>query len=351
MVTRVNHGGHCCGAGHIYGFGDAEERDPDLIDAALAQVPSGRDTNVMLNLTQMRSRPNTIQRLADRGFVLTGHFINDNHGSHVFQFSRADKRLAFDAQSLRELGVTWPGMVISETLEGTMPNLPARPAPPPNGGRHAVRQAVYYRSVEHIDGPEGVGGRYRIREGADRVMIGNHYLWAGLTGTCAQIVGRGAMDAIYLDVNWPAPQRWVAGERYRINSPRSRRHEQVFELIRTTRDYYGNRKAVFRDIDGEFEISQDNVVFLPGEAVEPPAPPPIPEMRHRNRQVLVRPEEPRVVASLWANHYRTTGRSNTRFGSYDAAVERRTAGARGVTVDRLDIMADGTEIWHENVEA
>lgn len=176
MVHSTIHGGACCGARHLSGFNEAEENDPDLITTALGGVPAGREVNVMLNLTQMRSRPRTLQKLADLGFVLTGHFVNSNHDSHVFSFSRADRRRAFDERALADLGVTWPGQTITKTLEGDLPAVPGRA----RRQREAV-SAVYMRAMRHLSGPIGAGGRYIVvhpqqgdegHGGYDEVVVG-----------------------------------------------------------------------------------------------------------------------------------------------------------------------------------
>lgn len=126
MVSVRAHGGNCCGAYHISGFGDDEERNPDLIDAAVAQCPAGRQLEAILNGTQVRSRPRTLQRLADLGFVLVGHTRNSNHDSHIYTFHRDDRR-----EPLLEgpLANRWNGMVITPGLNGTLPGVLAAPRP------------------------------------------------------------------------------------------------------------------------------------------------------------------------------------------------------------------------------
>lgn len=166
MVTRSSHGGLCCGAGHIHGFGSDEDSDPSLIDMALATSPTGRHNNVMLNLDQMRTMPNVLKRLADRGFVLDGHFINNNHQSHVFSFSRCDRRQKFDKKTLESLGISWPGQIISEGLHGDLPPMPA---------------------ARRLGGIV-VGQRYRVTQ-PSHVHGGYPEVTVGLIGLCVDVSG------------------------------------------------------------------------------------------------------------------------------------------------------------------
>jgi|GEM_PF-4410709 len=135
MVTMTAHGGNCCGARHLRGFGPTENNSPNTINAAAAQVDRFRMTEVILNGNQVRDNPNVLQRLADLGFVLVSHYINGNHMSHNYVFHRCDRRLP-----LRD-GINWPGQVITPLLQGDLPEIPRtqpapRPAPPVDERRY-----------------------------------------------------------------------------------------------------------------------------------------------------------------------------------------------------------------------
>lgn len=133
MVQVNSHGGGCCGARHLRGFGEAENNNPNRINTALSTVPPSRMTEVILNDTQVRSYPNILRRLADLGFVLDSHWINGNHNSHNYRFSRCDNR-----QILELAG--WNGMVMSPGLHGTLPRVPG--ANNAEGDRHLEDEAL-----------------------------------------------------------------------------------------------------------------------------------------------------------------------------------------------------------------
>ncbi len=120
MVARSNHGGACCGARHLFGFGTPEDDRPDYINERLREIDNDRHVDVKLNLSQMRGHTNIVQRLADLGFVMDAHFKNGNHDSHVFSFSRCDNRLPMTEAEFRRLGIRWPGQVISAGLTGRL---------------------------------------------------------------------------------------------------------------------------------------------------------------------------------------------------------------------------------------
>ncbi len=133
MVTLSAHGGGCCGMRHLRGFGPDENANPDLIDQALSGAINGQGVEVVLNHTQVATLPRVLERLAELGFVLDGHWRNGNHGqqafrdvaaptegelgSHNYRFTRADRR-----QPLAEgpIANRWAGMVITPGLNGLL---------------------------------------------------------------------------------------------------------------------------------------------------------------------------------------------------------------------------------------
>jgi hypothetical protein len=118
MPVLTGHGGGCCGARHIHGFSDAENINPNLIDTVVATVPNMRMSEVILNGTQCAGYPNILNRLADLGYVLVGHYINGNHMSHNYVFHRCDRRLP-----LTNLPFAWPGQIMTPGLTGDLPNV------------------------------------------------------------------------------------------------------------------------------------------------------------------------------------------------------------------------------------
>ena len=388
MVQVNEHGGGCCGARHIRGFGDAENRDPDLINTAAAEVPPSRMTEVILNGNQVRSYPAILERLANLGFVLDGHWINGNHGSHNYRFSRCDNRLPLDLAG-------WNGMVMSAGLHGRLPEVRG-------GARRANNHTPY---IHPLPGWQ-----------ANDATVRHRYL--------SQIAAMRNRNAGI-----------QAGARYRINSPRSRYHNQ--ELIALGRGDRNNTIA-FRDgaTGNRFEISQANCVrvgnvaeplppaganmreFAVGDRVQvtyswgeyprglvgtvtvvnspinmtiqfdtpnslptasvtnyitivdfdrqpdvprtrPAAPRPAPAprvdppQRHREEPVdapVVAPAEPppaRVILSTYHNVFRD-GRRGAGYDTYDEAWENR---GRRTRVDRRQVMSNGDIVWNESVDA
>jgi hypothetical protein len=118
MAYVANHGGQCCGARHLYRFSVNDNINPQRIAAELKNnVPSGRMTEVILNRTQCISYPSILKKLADLGFVLTDSWINNNHNSRLYRFSRCDKR-----RKLEPSGFRWTGQIISAGLHGDFGN-------------------------------------------------------------------------------------------------------------------------------------------------------------------------------------------------------------------------------------
>lgn len=237
MVQVNGHGGGCCGARHIRGFGDAENLNPDLINTAAAEVPLERMTEVILNGTQVRSYPNILARLANLGFVLDGHWINGNHHSHNYRFSRCDNRLPLDLAG-------WDGMVMSSGLQGRLPEVRRG-----QGGRDHTPYMHPLPYWQHTDAAE----RHRY-----------------LAALHAHRTNRG-------------PGAITPGARYRINSPRSLYHNQEFVALGQgagRRDR--NATIAFRDPRSgtRFEIAVANCVRIGG------IPPAVPAGRNMREYVV-----------------------------------------------------------------
>lgn len=130
MVHIKSHGGSCCGARHIHGFGQ-DDRPENIIEMHnhVASAPD-RLTEIILNRTQCRASPNLLAAMAERGYVLTTGFKNGNHDSDVFVFHRADRRLRLD-NTERDFGFVWAGQIASPTLHGGITSL--TPIPVRNG--------------------------------------------------------------------------------------------------------------------------------------------------------------------------------------------------------------------------
>lgn len=143
MVYISNHGGSCCGARHVHGFGTGDS--PLNITQMHNHVASAPDrlTEIILNRTQCRSSPDLLAAMAARGFVLTTGFKNGNHDSDVFVFHRSDRRLRLD-NTERDFGFVWEGQLASPTLHGELDALVANNAPAPLQEHHRrVGTAIY----------------------------------------------------------------------------------------------------------------------------------------------------------------------------------------------------------------
>ena len=119
MVTISRHGGSCCGARHIHGFGtgDRLENIAEMHNHA-ASAPD-RLTEIILNRTQCQNSPRLLAAMAARGYVLTTGFKNGNHNSDVFVFHRSDRRLRLDRVA-QDFGFEWAGQIASPTLHGNL---------------------------------------------------------------------------------------------------------------------------------------------------------------------------------------------------------------------------------------
>lgn len=113
MVQLVAHGGQCCGARHIHGFYNSDAADASELERVVKEAPAGRMLEVILNGTQCRDKPLLLQKLASLGFVLTNHWINNNHQSDCYQFTRCDRR-----RPMVDLPFLWPGQTITPATQG-----------------------------------------------------------------------------------------------------------------------------------------------------------------------------------------------------------------------------------------
>lgn len=119
MVSLSSHGGLCCGARHIHGFGTEDcERNIQELHNRVASV-ADRLTEVILNRDQCQRSPNLLAAMAERGFVLTTGFKNGNHDSDVFVFHRSDRRLRLD-NTERDFGFRWNGQIAEPSLHGNL---------------------------------------------------------------------------------------------------------------------------------------------------------------------------------------------------------------------------------------
>lgn len=113
------HGGGCCGMRHLRNFSPNLDANADEIVRALdEQVHFGRLAEVTLNSGQMQNYPNVMAKLAQLGFVLVGHFYNQNSGNRVGIFHLATTRLP-----LEDLNQYWHGQVITPTMGGELQEL------------------------------------------------------------------------------------------------------------------------------------------------------------------------------------------------------------------------------------
>jgi len=134
MVNISNHGGSCCGARHVHGFGTVDALNNIAQMHNLVASAPDRLTEIILNRTQCRASPNLLAAMAARGFVLTTGFKNGNHDSDVFVFHRSDRRLRLD-NTERDFGFVWEGQLAQPTLHGNLDALVATNPPAPQGGQ------------------------------------------------------------------------------------------------------------------------------------------------------------------------------------------------------------------------
>lgn len=232
MVTLSAHGGGCCGMRHLRGFGPDENANPDLIDQALAGAINGQGVEVVLNHTQVTNYPRVLERLAELGFVLDGHWRNGNHGaqaflnreaptegelgSHNYRFTRADRR-----QPLAEgpIANRWAGMVITPGLNGLLEQM------------HNVRNQA--------------GRDARLRQHYTRPLPqGYTTLWT-----------RGGGNA---DLTLPR-----AGDTVRVSNRASRRFDREFVVVRVSGDQWYRRIHMHDDVEQrDFQLTIGSVQLV-----------------------------------------------------------------------------------------
>ena len=145
MVSLKAHGGHCCGAQHIYGF---TNQNPAADILELYQLTQQRDPclhEVILNENQCRNNPALLNKLAQLGYVLTTGFVNGNHNSFVYVFHRAGRRLP-----LNNLNFDWAGQIVSPSIAGALPRLPEIPGHIHNGTPMITAIRGSYVAPQHI---------------------------------------------------------------------------------------------------------------------------------------------------------------------------------------------------------
>lgn len=232
MVTLSAHGGGCCGMRHLRGFGAEENNNPDLIDEALAGAINGQGVEVVLNGTQVQNLPRVLERLAELGFVLDGHWRNGNHGqqdfrnaaaptegelgSHNYRFTRADRR-----QPLGEgpIAGRWGGMVVTPGLRGLLT------------GMHGAR----------VDNQRDA----RLRQHYTRPLPrGYQVLWR-----------RGGQNT---DLN-----ALRQGDTVRVTNRASRRYNREFTIIRIQGDQWDRRVVMHDDQDQrDFNLTEGSVTLV-----------------------------------------------------------------------------------------
>jgi hypothetical protein len=136
-----NHGGQCCGYGHIFNFDHATEVDLDncLQQHDFAAGGNNRVCEVILSRRQVdpthytgavsvsvRNAGGWPAILARKGFRLAAVWNNSNTGRHCYQFIKIDRLLTDDP--VYELPFDWQGLVAAAQGNGVAV-APPRPAP------------------------------------------------------------------------------------------------------------------------------------------------------------------------------------------------------------------------------
>lgn len=151
-MDYVNHGGHCCGYGHIYGFDNATIND--LTECLVEHDDAARGVNriceVILSERQVNPSENDRRVLAEvraaggwptilaqRGFRLAAQWQNSNTGRRCYQFIKVP-RLLTDDEGYRP-PFAWDGPVVN-AVNGNVAPPPPPPAPPPV---HTVEREYY----------------------------------------------------------------------------------------------------------------------------------------------------------------------------------------------------------------
>lgn len=377
MVTLANHGGSCCGAKHIFGFGPAENTDPSLIDRQLSSVINGQSTEVILNGTQVRNLPNVLARLAALGFVLDGHWNNGNHGnpgSDNYRFCRADRRRPLLQGPIAGL---WNGMVMSPGLEGNLTPMHGTRAQNGNATRYTRPLPAGWNLVNYRNGvqPFVLGDIVRVtntrstRHGRMfRVNTINSWdrkvYLSEPNGIFFELV-YGSVELVTPFVD-PAAYRegeCVPGARIlQKHSVSNMTRGRAGTIILQARTSQYPEEAVYTikfDTDDPNGVDlhqfRKNFIVLNEQdtfpRIAPEVPQPVPNERHfinAEFETVQQPPVPAVAVLFQTYHnvYRD-GRVGAGYQTYQEAADARRGNGR---IDRKDMMSDGTTNIVENVE-
>lgn len=405
MVTLRAHGGSCCGMRHIHSFSGQENNNPDLIDQALSQAINGQGVEVVLSGAQVESYPNVLERLAQLGFVLDGHWRNGNHGSqtdpranpgtHNYRFTRADRREALNAGPIAR---RWRGMVLTPGLAGLLPMFSGTYT-----NRPAEREIAHYtrliptghQTLEHRAGngrrpPFSVGDTVRVtnarsvRNGREFAVLRCTYdrydaAWKVTCHDADQGRDFSMLSGSFLLVRQGenVPERFVIpvggrvqylGHIHYNSAGRNGEYGTINQVhaggqyVMITWDRPSLRAVLGAWIPTQFILLRDDneavrePIQPPALAVEPPVR--VDHVHEENAEVLthrlvpareevVAPQAATVLFRTYHNVYRD-GRVGAGYESFDDAIDRRGRNGR---VDRKEYLSDGSTRMVENVQA
>lgn len=375
MVRVSSHGGMCCGARHLFGFGAAEDANPGLINSALQDVPPERLAEIILNGDQVRQYPNILARLADLGFVLDGHWINGNHNSHNYRFSRCDNRLPLNLDN-------WNGMIMSPGLHGRLPPVPRDRTVNNNGiAHHLYVRPLLLGTVENTRirhnylcelsayrRNSSVGKRFRINSPRSRYN-GQSYICIG-RGPEGSLAFRSPVTGrrFYIAQNNCVPVDARAGPPA-VPEGNLIREFQVGDRVQLVHPWgavpqglVGTCTRVLSEISVEiqFDTPGSNIVTsmtsyisivdheaqpdIPRERIPPPPPEPV---RPAPDPAPHRHENP--VFAVFSTFHCVSSRDGTRGAGFDTLEEACANLGKRTRVDRRDIMSQGDPVWVANV--
>lgn len=378
MVTIRGHGGSCCGARHLAGFGAPEEANPDLISTAQAGADPQRMTEVILNGNQVANSPRTLQRLADIGYVLVGHYINGNHGSHNYVFHRCDARLPLIDARGNCVIPAWTGSVLTPRLEGNLPALTARTAGNRADPRY-LRPGLVGPPAYVPENPIRVGDRVRVNYPTSR-RHNNEFVVIRIVGPTAVMNDGGEFSFTFGNlVNLTRPPQPAPAGRRVVWAGREG-HAPANSGHTAGRRPLGSLGTIHRAQGNQFFIRWDNpadidtvdyfcnrnqiTVLTDAQAAENPRVLPVadaafPATRHAvpadweavvgaaglpPRPVPAVEVPAREVFATFHNVYR----DGRRGAGYDTLVLARASRAVDGRVDRRGVFSDGTIVWTEN---
>jgi hypothetical protein len=288
MVNTVNYPS-CCGGAILTGFTGADEAVRQSMLEQLATLPKGRIVNFVLNQGQVDRLPLTLAAADNAGFVLAAVFINDVHGSTLYEFQRCGKRRNIN-EAARRIG--WRGQIINPAMQGDLRDFDY------DLGAAAQNQGV--RDYRNIRGYMNQAG-----------------------------------NIIDIDMQ------------VRIDSPRSRWHGRIVRITRISRRQqafgYGYYVGHFYARGNTHQISINNMVPVVDAAADaaPAAPPRIHLYNEPARHVLGEggggAVEPVIVYTSFHNRYRY-GRIGAGYENAEAA---RQAAPHCQTQIRRDVYSNG----------